>query len=90
MAALAAALSKNIFGFKTSDMVVDMTGLSGRFDFVVREMPPPAFGDPPTAEDKLAFSRTLVQDEMGLTLERRKAPVDMLVVDHADKTPTVN
>jgi uncharacterized protein (TIGR03435 family) len=85
--AMAAALSASLRGVTD---VVDMTELQGRFDFVMHEIPPPALGDPPAADDKPAFYRTMVQDDFGLTLERRKAPVDMLVVDHADKTPTEN
>jgi uncharacterized protein (TIGR03435 family) len=91
MAALAAALSANISGSLTSsDVVIDMTELPGRFDFVLRDMGPAVFGDPPTVDDKLAYYKRLVQDEFGLGLERRKAPVDVLVVDRADKVPTQN
>ena len=31
-----------------------------------------------------------LQDQLGLKLERRKAPLDTLVVDHADRTPLEN
>jgi len=29
-------------------------------------------------------------DQLGLRLERRKAPVEIVVVDHIEKTPTEN
>lgn len=33
---------------------------------------------------------TAVQEQLGLKLEARKAPLDMLVIDHIEKTPTEN
>ena len=89
MAALAAALSASMGN--SVEPVVDITGLQGRYDFVLRDAPPPSADDPPqTADDKVAIYKTIVQDDLGLTLERRKAPVDILVIDRADKVPTEN
>ena len=88
MAALATALSASM-PF-SQDPVLDMTGLPGRFDFVLHDAPRPAPGETPNFEDMIAAQKTIVQDELGLTWERRKAPVDILVVDHADKVPTEN
>ena len=31
-----------------------------------------------------------VQDQLGLKIEKRKGPVQMLVVDHVEKKPTEN
>ena len=31
-----------------------------------------------------------LQDQLGLRLESKKGPVDFLVVDHAEKSPTEN
>jgi uncharacterized protein (TIGR03435 family) len=33
---------------------------------------------------------TALQDQLGLKLERRKGPVDLLVIDHMEKTPIEN
>ena len=85
MAVLAAALSAAMpFA---PEPVVDMTGLAGRFDFVLHEAPRTASDGPPNFDDMVAAQRTIVQDELGLTLERREAIVDVLVVDHVDKMP---
>lgn len=89
MAALAAAVSASMGA--DVDPVVDLTGLPGRYDFVLRDAPRPPAGEPaPSPEERIAVYKTIVQDELGLTLERRKAPIDMLIIDSADKVPTEN
>jgi uncharacterized protein (TIGR03435 family) len=76
--------------------VIDMTGLTGRFDFTLdltsylapylqQEHKP---GDPPP--DLAAIVITALQEELGLKLEQRKMPIEMLVVDRAEKAPTEN
>ena len=67
-----------------------MTGTLERFDLEFTDPPRSAFDDPPTGDYKLAACKAMMQDDLGLTFERRKAPVDVLVVDHADKTPIPN
>jgi uncharacterized protein (TIGR03435 family) len=88
MAALANALSASM-PF-SPEPVIDMTELPGRYDFVLHDVPRSPPGEPSNFDDMIAAQKTIVQDELGLTWERRKAPVDMLVVDRADKTPTEN
>jgi uncharacterized protein (TIGR03435 family) len=81
--------------------VVDMTDLKGRYDFDldvglqdmlsmaraaginVPVMPNQA------AEPGASAVFTAIQ-QYGLKLEPRKAPIDMLVIDHVEKTPTEN
>jgi uncharacterized protein (TIGR03435 family) len=71
--------------------VVNLTTLKGRFDFTLRDLPPPPPDAPtPTDDDKLAACNIIVSEDLGLTLKREKAPVDILVIDHADKVPTQN
>lgn len=73
--------------------VVDQTGLSGRFDFMLTwtpdefqfgglgvKVPPPA-DNAATAPDLY----TAVQQQLGLKIESTKAPVDVLVIDHVEK-----
>ncbi len=56
--------------------------------------PPPGAGGPPVADssgDQDSPSLvTAVQEQLGLRLESKKGPLDLLVIDHADKTPTEN
>lgn len=86
MPALAMAVSAGL-----ADPVLDMTGLQGRYDFFLRDAPRPRADDPPqTPDDRFALTKAILEDDLGLTLQRRKAPIEMFVVDHADKVPTEN
>ena len=58
--------------------VVDATGLSGNFEWVV------TLGWGPTAPLDVPGTFTALQDQLGLKLEARQAPVDVLVVDHVE------
>jgi uncharacterized protein (TIGR03435 family) len=62
-------------------VVVDRTGLNGRYDFDLTWAP-----DLTTESDASLF--TSVREQLGLKLESTKAPVDVLVIDHiASPTP---
>jgi uncharacterized protein (TIGR03435 family) len=47
-------------------------------------------GPGPSPDNNGASLFTAVQQQLGLKLESRKLPLDMLVIDHAEKTPTEN
>jgi uncharacterized protein (TIGR03435 family) len=72
--------------------VIDQTGLKGRFDFAPPMGLPRQPPDAPavTDEDRLAGCDFNAQRDFGMTLNRAKATVDILVIDHADKVPTEN
>ncbi len=68
--------------------VSDATGLKGKYDiglyWSTRRLAADAGDDPgPSIFDA-------VQEQLGLRLQAKKAPIDVLVVDHIDKTPTEN
>ena len=66
--------------------VVDMTGLNGNYSFVVYFTPEgPNAGD---ASEPSIFGA--LQERLGLKLDARKGPVELLVIDHAEKVPTEN
>jgi len=73
--------------------VVDQTGLPGRFDFTLTWTPDESqFGGlgvkvPPPTDDASAPPGlfTAIQEQLGLKLESTKAPVEVLVVDRAER-----
>lgn len=68
--------------------VVDMTGLKGRFDFKTDFS---GFFVPGSSLDDLpGFISTAIQEQLGLRLESRKAPLEILVIDHAERVPSEN
>jgi uncharacterized protein (TIGR03435 family) len=94
MEALAMTLSSQV-----GRPVADATGLSGKFDITIfwdtgssrRSSPdgttPLAGASDPDAGPSLMVA---IQEQLGLKLESKKGPVEILVVDHAEKVPTEN
>jgi bla regulator protein blaR1 len=86
----------------TSYPIVDRTGLTGRFDFVLeftpdpsRIQPPPGAAAPPvaggdSATDPGSDAAQAVEKQLGLKLTQGKATLDVIVVDRAEKTPAAN
>ena len=79
--------------------VVDMTGLEGRFDFTLNprkylsslQSRLVAGGHPMSESDaRVILMQEVVAGELGLRLESRKAPLDVIVIDRAEKTPLSN
>jgi uncharacterized protein (TIGR03435 family) len=77
--------------------VLDKTGLTGKYDFNLdftqddrtsADGPSPAVDN--TAEPGPPDLFTALQQQLGLKLEEKKGPVDVLVVDRAEKTPSEN
>jgi uncharacterized protein (TIGR03435 family) len=64
--------------------VVDKTGLTGNYYFGVKYAP-----ERDQADSDLPSLATALGD-LGLQLEKRKGPVELLVVDHMEKTPSEN
>ena len=79
--------------------VLDKTGLTGRYDFYLLDFtpdftgvpPPPGVTSPPDAAiDPGSDVQTAVEKQLGLKLTPRKANLDVIVIDHAEKVPTEN
>jgi uncharacterized protein (TIGR03435 family) len=62
-------------------IVVDKTGLDGRYDIKLRWTP----DDAVTADTDLPTLFTAIQEQLGLKLERAKEPVPVLIVDHIEQ-----
>lgn len=64
--------------------VIDQTGLGGRYDVTINAAKYiPQSGDRPS--DPLSLIQEALQKELGLKLEARKMPVDLLVVGHLQR-----
>ena len=71
--------------------VEDRTGLTGVYDIHLEFSPRPAPGTAPAvASDPGPDILDAIQSQLGLKLTSAKVPVESLVIDHADKTPTEN
>ena len=83
--------------------VMDRTGLTGKYDFnltytgdqrtmanVITNGPPatPSAADAPNDAGPDLF--TAMQEQLGLKLESKKIPIDVLVIDRLEKTATAN
>jgi uncharacterized protein (TIGR03435 family) len=82
--------------------VVDSTALTAKFDFtltfstdgidgpLVAALTPPSGGGPAITPEVDAPPDILgaLQTQLGLKLEPKTVPVEMIVIDHAEKTPT--
>lgn len=71
--------------------VLDKTGLAGKYDYTIDyaiNLP----GQPPggDASDPGPDLATAVQQQLGLEMVAGKAKIDVVVIDHLEKTPTAN
>jgi uncharacterized protein (TIGR03435 family) len=66
-------------------IIVDKTGLTGRYDFTLEWTPD---GVAPTDQSSPDIF-TAIQEQLGLKLESTKGPVDVVVIDHIEK-PSAN
>ena len=72
--------------------VVDRTGLTGKYDFVLDftpYLPDPSKNMDGTRPDTTAILKAAMQDELGLKMTGATAPVEVLVIDRVEK-PTQN
>ena len=77
--------------------VVDKTGLTGEYDFTLEWTPEPGQGGPesiglppdpglvPPSDSNGPSIFTALQEQLGLRLDAQKGPVDVIVVDRAEK-----
>jgi uncharacterized protein (TIGR03435 family) len=79
----------------TRTPVLDQTALPGAFEVKLdwardNSLPSAAPNAAPAEQPDGPSIFEAVQKQLGLKLEKRKGPVDVLVVDHAEKTPLAN
>jgi uncharacterized protein (TIGR03435 family) len=80
-------------------IIVDKTGLTGKYDFTLKYTPDEnrgAMPKGPAADEPGAGSAapleasgpsifTAIQEQLGLKLDRQKGPVEVLVIDHVER-----
>jgi uncharacterized protein (TIGR03435 family) len=76
--------------------VVDQTGLKGRYDVTLNvakyaaDMAAQGKSIEAGPADPLTLISMILQEEFGLKLEAKKMPLDMVIIDHAEKAPVEN
>ena len=76
--------------------VIDRTNLPGSFTFhanlfnLEKGAPPGELKRTLVNTDAVDTLRMTLPEQLGLKLEAQKAPIEMLVIDHADRVPTAN
>jgi uncharacterized protein (TIGR03435 family) len=68
--------------------VVDMSGITGLYDFDLKYAEPDAAA--PDAAQATMTLESVLREQAGLRLEKRVMPVEILVIEQADKVPTEN
>jgi bla regulator protein blaR1 len=85
----------DVLSQRLGSTIVDKTGLTGKYDVKMQwheEGPASLPGEPspPVPQDSSGPSiYTALQEQLGLKLESRKAPIPVLVIDHVEK-PSAN
>src|ERR1039458_5946776 len=76
--------------------VIDRTGLKGRYDLTLRseehtsELAAQGKSLDSVRADPEAFLSMILQEEFGLKLEAKKMPLEVVVIDRAEKSPVEN
>ena len=95
------------FGQSLRHMVLDRTGLTGKYDFSLEFIPDmsgvppppaglapppgvPAMPSVPNADQPGSNLASAVEKQLGLKLTSRRETVDVIIVDHIEKTPREN
>ena len=72
--------------------MVDETGLPGRYDFDLNVWQYRDLANPPVAGNRIDLSPGVNKalQPLGLKLELKRSPIEVLVIDHAEKESTAN
>lgn len=93
-----------MLGNQLKKPIVDKTGLTGKYDFVLEYAPdmagmgkgpmgpgPGDGGAPPAGPEESGPDLvTAMREQLGLRLDSKKLPVDLLVIDKVDRVPVEN
>jgi len=68
-------------------LILDRTGLTGRYQVTLEYLAEGAVGGGDQSKPSL---QSALEEQLGLRLEARREPIDAIVVDRAEKSPTDN
>ena len=68
--------------------VIDVTGIKGSYDFLLNTRRKTPTGLP--VWTNIPILSLAIQEQLGLRLEKRTAPVDVVIIDRAERVPTEN
>jgi uncharacterized protein (TIGR03435 family) len=77
----------NFLSFQLKRPVVDKTGLTGLYNYKLDFAPSPGPDDEASMASAPDFI-TAVREQLGMKLTAKKGPLEIIVVDHAEKLPT--
>jgi uncharacterized protein (TIGR03435 family) len=86
----------NSIGEHAGRPVQDQTGLQGKYDFTLafeaepRQARTAAQGTPELPAQRGASLFNAVQEQLGLKLEPKKSPIELLIIDRVERTPSEN
>jgi uncharacterized protein (TIGR03435 family) len=82
-----AVFAKEFLARQTGRTVTDATGLTGDFDFTLDWSPDDTAASPdaPAAAQSFPPFFMALQEQLGMKLEQRKGPVEVLTIDRAEK-----
>ena len=88
-----AEIARAISQLSLGGALTDATGLTGKYDYTIfwsmQATMDVVSGRPPVEPDGLNVFDA-IQEQLGLKIEKKKGPVQVLVVDHVEKKPTEN
>jgi uncharacterized protein (TIGR03435 family) len=71
-------------------LVIDQTGISGSFNFSVRMAASDEIMRADAIHGDAPSIFPLIERQLGLKLESRRVPMEVLIIDHAERIPTEN
>jgi uncharacterized protein (TIGR03435 family) len=77
-----------MLGDQIHQPIINATGLTGKYDFVVSWSTAAIEPNAPADSGPSIFAA--VQEQLGLKLDSKKIPLDIVVIDHIEKTPSEN
>lgn len=78
-------LAAQLSGPNTGRVVVDKTGLTGKYDILLTWAPDPAASEDAPISESPSSIFTAVQEQLGLKLEPSRGPVKSFVIDSIDR-----